>query len=131
MILEIIQPHITEIAQSVLTIAALIALAGLRQVKKKALELYKAQTTDAQREVLNKVGTEAFAHAETLYKGMGGDAKLDAAYQYASKKLGQLGINLSVDEIKASIHTAWLDHNAKVQPAKLTDSGTSSDQKVI
>ncbi|WP_426452035.1 phage holin, LLH family [Paenibacillus sp. S-38] len=131
MIMEIIQPHITEIAQSVLTIAALLALAGLRQVKKKALELYKAQTTNEQREALKKVGTEAFAHAETLFKGMGGEAKLDAAYEYASKKLAQLGINLSGDEIKASIHKAWLDHNAKVQPAKLIDSGTSSDQKVI
>ncbi|WP_426447531.1 phage holin, LLH family [Paenibacillus sp. S-38] len=131
MIMEIIQPHITEIAQSVLTIAALIALAGLRQVKKKALELYNAQTTDSQREVLRKVGVEAFAHAETIFKGMGGEAKLSAAYEYASDKLEQVGINLSADEIKASIHKAWLDHNAKVQPAKLVDAGTSSDQKVI
>ncbi|MFN0222101.1 phage holin, LLH family [Paenibacillus sp. KR2-11] len=131
MIMEIIQPFVNDITKSVLTITALLLLAGLNQVKSKALELYKAKTTDTQREVLKKVGVEAFAHAETLFKGMGGEAKLDAAFEYASKKLGQLGINLSAEEIKASIHKAWLDHNAKVQPIKLIDSGTSSDQKVI
>ncbi|AGN70685.1 hypothetical protein ACVNS2_16705 [Paenibacillus caseinilyticus] len=46
-------------------------------------------------------------------------------------KLGESGFKLTSEEIKASIQKAWLDHNAKVQPAKLTDSGTSSEQKVI
>ncbi|WP_426453871.1 phage holin, LLH family [Paenibacillus sp. S-38] len=131
MISEVIQPYISDIFQTVLTIATLLVLAGLRQVRKKAVDLYNAQTTNEQREVLKKVGVEAFAHAETLFKGMGGEAKLSAALDYASQKLGEFGFKLTSEEIKASIHKAWLDHNAKVKPTKLIDSGTSSDQKVV
>ncbi|WP_371320246.1 phage holin, LLH family [Chengkuizengella axinellae] len=41
-----------------------------------------------------------------------GIRKLDAAYDYASTKLGSLGIEFTKDEIKATIEKAVLEYNS-------------------
>ncbi|SDI48668.1 phage holin, LLH family [Paenibacillus naphthalenovorans] len=112
---EVIKPYISEIAQLLLSILAVFLIAALQQVKGRAFAWFEARTNATQRETLKHIGSEAFAHAETLFHDLGGAAKLQAATDYATRKLSDIGIVVTTEEIQAAIHKAWLDYNSQTK----------------
>jgi hypothetical protein len=77
----------------------------------------KAHTTAAQREIIKKLGSEAFAYAETVYREKTGADKLKVALAYFNQHMDACGLtNLSTESINAAIHRAWLEDKRKEFP---------------
>ncbi|MNI00946.1 hypothetical protein D3C73_537640 [compost metagenome] len=109
-----IQPYIMSIVVAVVGLLTTVVLALLASLKTKVNLWIDTKTSVSQRELLHKVAAEAFAHAETMFmdeSGLG-TRKLNEALIYASKKLGNIGVKVSTEELKAAIHNACLKHNA-------------------
>lgn len=128
-IMQTLQPYLDQIVQALLGLLVLMVMAGLNQVKRKATNWLETRTTESQRQLLLTVGREAFTHAETVFKGMGAQQKLDGALDYASQRLTGLGIEVTPAEMRAAVHSAWLDYQAQVKPEALAQPTTSSDMK--
>ena len=102
------QPYIITIVTAVIGLVATLLLGLLKTLKAKLDIWLDAKLSVEQRNLLHKIGKEAFTHAETVYKYADGEKKLDQAYTYATSRLASLGIKMSEQEIKAAIHEAWL-----------------------
>jgi len=111
--MEQAQPYIVSIVTALIGILATIITGSIQKAQKRAAAYYNAHTNEKDRELLHKIGKEAFAWAEALYKEHDGDRKLQEAFEYASEKLKAVGVDVSGDEIRASIEKAVVDYNAK------------------
>lgn len=109
-IMEQAQPYIVSIVTALIGILATIVTGAIKKAQNKAEQYYKAHTNEKDRELLHKIGLEAFAWAETLYKEYEGDRKLQEAFAYASEKLKSIGVDVSGDEIRAAIEKAVVDY---------------------
>lgn len=127
--MELLKPYLGPILEALLPVFLLYLVGVLQLARKKAEAWLVANTNDKQREILQKIGQEAFAHAETIFKGMGGQKKLDEAYGYAVQKLLGLGVVMTQEEIQAAIHKAWLEYQAQVNAGSLKEPSTSSEMK--
>ncbi|WP_145413814.1 phage holin [Paenibacillus xylanexedens] len=112
-ILEQAQPYLATIVLALIAWATTVITGAIKKAQKKAEIYYNAHTNEKDRELLHKIGKEAFSWAEALYKEYEGDVKLKKAYEYASDRLKSVGIDVSGDEIRASIEKAVVDYNAK------------------
>lgn len=110
---ELIQPYVTSIVVAVVGILTTIVLAFIATLKTKINLWIDTKTSASQRELIHKIANEAFAYIESTMKDQGSKTKLSAAYMYASEKLGQLGINVTKEEIDAAVEKAVLEYNAK------------------
>ncbi|WP_322925427.1 phage holin [Paenibacillus campi] len=113
-IVQAAQPYITAIVTAIIGVLASMVIVGLKTMQSKANQWLDARTTAAQRETIHKVACEAFALAQTAFKELGGQAKLEEALNYALKQLGKQGISVSAQEVQAAIEQAYLDYKAKV-----------------
>lgn len=69
----------------------------------------EAHTTSAQRKMINDLGHEAFAYAETVFRQHNGADKLHEALAYFQKHMDKYGLsNLSHEIIRTAIERAWL-----------------------
>lgn len=119
---EIISQHLTEVLIALIGLLAVYVKIWLNDLKKKAEAYYEARTTAAQRETLQKLGAEAFAFAETVFREMKGPDKLAEAVKYLEDKAWQLGINISFEEARAAVERAWLEDKRKeVSVTKLAE----------
>lgn len=107
-IMEQINPYLTTIVTAVIGIFVTLLIGTLRWAQLKVDAWLAARLSVEHRELLHKIAKEAYAHAESIYKGEDGQKKLLQALTYASSRLNGLGISMSTEEIKASIHEAWL-----------------------
>lgn len=110
-------------ALSVIVLALITSLAGIiitfiYTARDRFMKWLESKTTESQRNTLWKIAQEAFARAEAAGITEKGAAKLDYAYDYAAKKLLNVGIHVTVDEIKAAIEKACLEHN-KAKPIEI------------
>lgn len=118
-IMEQAQPYIISIVTALIGILATIITGSIQKAQKRAAAYYNAHTNEKDRELLHKIGKEAFAWAETIYKEYEGDVKLNKAYEYASDKLKSVGIDVSGDEIRAAIEKAVIDYKAQKAGGKV------------
>lgn len=114
-LIDAVQPYIVTIVVALIGVLTTLILAGLKTLQKKAEAWLQARTNESEREILKKIGQEGFAHAEALHKELGGDQKLTQAIQYADKRIRELGLGFGLAEIKAAIHEAVVNHNAKTK----------------
>ncbi|MGG4504199.1 phage holin, LLH family [Paenibacillus polymyxa] len=121
-IIETVQPYVSTVATAVVGVLTTIILAGLNTVKVKVNTWLEARTTAAQREVIHKVAGEAFALAQTAFKEAGGERKLQEALQYATLRLAEQGITVSVVELQAAIEKAYLEYKAKTKAVLATEA---------
>lgn len=112
-ILEQAQPYLTTIVLALVAWATTVITGAIKKAQNRAEAYYNAHTNEKDRELLHKIGKEAFSWAEALYKEHDGDRKLQEAFEYASEKLKAVGVDVSGDEIRASIEKAVVDYNAK------------------
>ncbi len=112
-IVQAAQPYITAIVTAIIGVLASMIIVGLKAIQNKVDKWLEARTTAAQRETIHKVASEAFALAQTTFKELGGEAKLQEALSYALKQLGKRGISVSAQEVQAAIEKAYLDYKAK------------------
>lgn len=110
--LDQIQPYIVTVVQALLGLLVAAVLGWVAVMRGRLDEWLKARTTAAQRETFHKLAGEAAALVEVTYKDEGGPAKLSAAYDYVSKGLGTIGIEMAGNEIRAAIEKAVADYNA-------------------
>lgn len=85
-----------------------LALMEWRKMKPKIDEWLSKQLDASTRELLSRVGQEAFVFAETTYRQLSGTERLQYALEYATRVLNQYGVKVTPEEISAAIHSAWL-----------------------
>lgn len=112
-IMEQAQPYISSIIVAIFGLVATVIIGAVNKLKKKANDYFEANLTVKQRELLHKIAAEAYAYAESVYKDQGGDEKLNQAFNYVSSKLGDVGLNITAEEIRAAIEKAWVDNETK------------------
>lgn len=108
-----ISPIVSSILLEVIKLLALVVLAGFGYLQVKAKASIDTIKNKAQREILHKLANEGFAYAETYFKSESGQIKLNNALSYVSSRLGDLNIQLSLDEVRAAVEKACLEYNAK------------------
>ncbi|QSF42638.1 phage holin, LLH family [Paenibacillus tianjinensis] len=108
------QPYITTVVLAVVGILAAVILRAVALLQVKADTWFDAKLSVSQRELLHKIATEGFAYAQTVYKELGGEDKLQQALAYASDQLNVRGIKVSKEEIRAAIENAYLKYKATV-----------------
>ncbi|WP_328800269.1 phage holin, LLH family [Paenibacillus sp. LX16] len=112
-IIETVQPYVNTIVTAVAGVLTAFVLGGLNKLKIKVNVWLEARTTAAQREVIHKIAGEGFAFAQTAFKQAGGERKLQEALQYATLRLAEQGITVSVVELQAAIEKAYLEYKTK------------------
>ena len=65
--MELIQPYMDMIVQSILLFVVSLIVAVVMEIKRRAIKLIESRTTQEQREILQRLGKEAFAYAETVW----------------------------------------------------------------
>ncbi|MFF3923090.1 phage holin [Paenibacillus lactis] len=108
-----ISPIVSSILLEVIKLLALVVLAGFGYLQVKAKASIDTIKNKAQREILHKLANEGFAYAETHFQSESGQIKLNNALSYVSSRLGDLKIQLSLDEVRAAVEKACLEYNAK------------------
>lgn len=105
-----VQPQVATVAVAVVGILATIVLSMLALLQKRVKLWIDSKTSLAERELIHKIATEAYAFAEKEFNSLGGHTKLSEAYNYASKMLDKAGIQVAPEEIKSAIEKAVLDY---------------------
>lgn len=113
-IVEAAQPYVTTIVTAIVGALAAVLLAAVGVIREKAVTYLDSKLDATQRELLHKVAGEAFAYAETVYKGAENQVKLAQAMEYAAQQLGRRGVQITPDEIRAAIEAAYLKSQAAV-----------------
>ncbi|MNW32457.1 hypothetical protein D3C74_94000 [compost metagenome] len=126
-IIETVQPYVNTIVTAAAGVLTAFILGGLNKLKNKVNVWLEARTTAAQREVIHKVAEEAFALAQTAFKEVGGERKLQEALQYASLTLSSQGIVVSQVELKSAIEKAYLEYKAKTKTVLTTEAQPSEE----
>lgn len=117
--IEQVQPYIVSIVVAIIGVLTTMLLGFISNLKTRVNVWIDTKTSASQREILHKVASEAFSHAEAYFKAESSQAKMNQALDYASKKLANLGVKMTTDEIKAAIEKACLEYNAnKVKVVK-------------
>jgi len=105
-----VQPQVATVAVAVVGILATVVLSLLALLQKRVKLWIESKTSLAERELIHKIASEAYAFAEKEFKDNGGATKMSEAYNYASRLFGNAGIKVSPEEIKAAIEKAVLDY---------------------
>ncbi|MEC0233612.1 phage holin, LLH family [Paenibacillus kribbensis] len=121
-IIENVQPYVNTIVTAAAGVLTAFVLGGLNKLKTKVNVWLEARTTAAQREVIHKIAGEGFAFAQTAFKQAGGERKLQEALQYATLRLAEQGITVSVVELQAAIEKAYLEYKAKTKALLATEA---------
>ncbi|OZB90046.1 phage holin [Paenibacillus sp. XY044] len=107
-----VSPLLSGIIVEIIKLLCVLVLAGFGYLQIKAKASIDTMKNKAQRELFHKIADEAFAYAEATFKNESSRNKLNKAFTYASSKLSDVGIKLSVEEITAAIEKACLEYNA-------------------
>ncbi|QNR65002.1 hypothetical protein IAQ67_13780 [Paenibacillus peoriae] len=127
-IIETVQPYVSTIATAVVGVLTTVILAGLNTVKIKANTWLEARTSAVQRELIHKIAGEGFVFAQTAFKQAGGERKLQEALQYATLRLAEQGITVSVVELQTAIEKAYLEYKAKTKSVLTNEEALSSEE---
>jgi len=130
---EGIMAYMQEGVALILQIAVFAALFFLRTLKDKVQTYYTSKTTHQDRLLLAQIGREAFAFAETVYRGHDGPAKLNEAIKYLLDRAKEHGLgDVPMMDARAVIESAWLesDRAVKATPPSgvVTERGVVSDE---
>ncbi|MCZ8518902.1 phage holin [Paenibacillus caseinilyticus] len=106
---ELVQPYLQTVLQALVSALALIVIAAVGGLRSKAEGWIETRTTVQQREKLHLIAKEGMALAEAVFKGAGGEAKLQEAEKYVLDHLADIGLNLTSTEIRAAIEKAVLE----------------------
>lgn len=113
-IIDSAQPYITAIVLAVVGLLAAVALRTIALLQAKGIAWLDGKLNVQQRELLHKIASEGFAYAQTVYKELGGEEKLQQALAYASDQLAARGIEAAPEEIRAAVEKAYLAYKATV-----------------
>lgn len=112
-----VQPQVATVVVTLIGIIATVALSLLAVLQSKVKIWLASKTSLAERELIHKIASEAYAFAEKEFKTLGGPTKLSEAYNYASNLLMKSGMQVAPEEIKAAIEKAVLDYNQNSKSA--------------
>lgn len=118
------QPYILALLQVVLAALGGVIMTFIVKERSKFITWLQAHATAQQRDTLHRLGEEAFAFAKTVYINHDGPSKLAAAVAYLSSRLKEKGIDVTADEMRATIEKAYLGYQA------ITTQPVAPDQKV-
>lgn len=107
------QPYLSTLVLALIGLLTTVVLRVISVLQKKVLLWIDSKTSAADREVLHKIASEAFAIAEKTVTGS--QTKYNTAYSYTSEMMGKAGIQVTPEEIKAAVEKAVLDYNAKTK----------------
>ncbi|WP_420538955.1 hypothetical protein ACN92M_13525 [Paenibacillus polymyxa] len=107
-IIENVQPYVNTIVTAAAGVLTAFVLGGLNKLKTKVNVWLEARTSAAQREVIHKIAGE--------------ERKLQEALQYATLRLAEQGITVSVVELQAAIEKAYLEYKAKTKAVLATEA---------
>ncbi|MCX7570696.1 phage holin, LLH family [Tumebacillus sp. DT12] len=114
----------------VLEIAILAGLFFLRKLRGNVEGFFDSRTNAQKRQLLAQLGKEAFAYAETVYRGGDGPAKLNEAVRYMIDRCEDCGLGeVPMKEMRAVIEGAWLDDRRKAGLGVATVSTYRAEQR--
>lgn len=112
------QTYTNEIANSALSLLALIVIRLLFVLEPHVVAFFKAHTTNKQRSTLRLIAQEAVSFSREAFKEFNGDTKMKGAISFADNKLRNMGMPFTVEEIQAAIQTEYDLYKASTtQPA--------------
>lgn len=77
----------------------------------------EANVSATTKKLIQDLGCEAFAYAETVYRDENGADKLREALAYFNSHMSKYGLaNLTAEVIRAAIERAWLEDKRKEMP---------------
>lgn len=103
------------VVQGIVTALSIIVAACILWLRKRMAAWIEASTTREQQELLQKLGEQAFAFAETVFNDLGGRDKLKEAISYVERQLSYRGIELDYEQIRAAVEKAVLEHNSRTK----------------
>lgn len=112
-VIEAAQPYLTAIATAGLGLLATLLLAFIASLRTKLEAWVVARTSSAQRDLLHKLASEAYAWAEQQYGQGNGQAKLSEAVRYVLERLRLDKIGISAEDATAAVQKAWAELDAK------------------
>jgi len=93
-------------------------VAGLwyvRRMSNAQRNYYSASRELQRRNLLQALGREAFAQAESIHRGMDGPAKMNEAIKYLYAKCDSCGMgDIDMSDARAVIEAAWLDDSRRM-----------------
>lgn len=120
--MQYVQPYLSTIIQALVGLLVTLLLVAVATIRKKAVAYLESHATAKQRETLYRIAQEAFAYAESEFKAMGGQQKLEAAKGYLIHRLRAIGIDMTDAEIRGVIEKAVMEYNALTQTSKINTS---------
>lgn len=102
------QPYITAVVLAIVGLLAAFVLRTVALLQARGLAWLDGKLNVQQRDLLHKIASEGFAYAQTVYKELGGEEKLQQALVYVSDQLEARGIKAAPEEIRAAIEAAYL-----------------------
>lgn len=109
LIMQAVSDVLTAVFLAALGLIVRLALLEWRKVQPRLDEWLEKQVDASTRELLARVGREAFVFAETAYRQLSGPERLQYALEYATRVLNQYGVKVTPEEISAAIHSSWLE----------------------
>lgn len=129
--IAMIHPILLNLLYLVAALAISLITVGMKHVRIWLI----SHTNVNNRNFLESMAKEAYAHAEKWYLGQGGEAKLNAAVNFMMKKINLQAIGLTREDITNVIQKAWQDYNPGKVPTKtqpqITDPIPDNVKKLI
>jgi len=109
------QAYIDQVVQALVGLLVVFVLGIIASLRVKVNAWLASRTTAQQRDILHRIASEGFALAEVAYKDLDGPAKLNMAIAYVVDRLGDIGIDTTIETIRAAVEKAVLEYNSNVK----------------
>lgn len=120
--MEAVQPYLQTVVLALFSIIASLVVAALVELRTRVLSWFYAHTNAANQKYIEGIAKEAYAYAERFFINKKGDEKLNAAINYAMRKINLHTIGLTREDIEGALQKAWQDYNQYGNQTKPGDS---------
>lgn len=113
MLYELLQPFINDIIVAIAGLFTVITLAIFTELRKRILTWIDSRNDLRHQEYLKFIADQAFGYVEMTMKDAQSQTKINEAIRFVSKNLEKKKIQMSDEEIRASIEKAILEFKSK------------------
>ncbi|BCJ88010.1 phage holin [Effusibacillus dendaii] len=105
---EVVMNLVQQAVAILLQILLIGVLAGLVWIRSELKNYIVQHTTAKERDLIARIGQEAFTYAETVFAQSDGPAKLNEAIKYMLDALARQGKSIPMKEVRSAIESAWM-----------------------
>lgn len=112
--LELLQPYLTDITLSLISLLTALIITGLVALRKKIFTWINNVNSKEQQHLLQFVANQVFSLVEMSMQHETSQKKINTAIEYACEILEKYGINVSLKEVRSAIESEVLKHNKEI-----------------